>query len=63
MTSSYRKKMEELEADELRLKKKEEFDGNLCMYIYACILLMQDFDRGNTELQIRTRNRSVISCK
>ena len=27
VTSAYRKKMEELEADELKLKKKEEFDG------------------------------------
>ena len=27
MTSSYRKKMEELEADELQLKKEEEFNG------------------------------------
>jgi len=27
VTSSYRKKMEELEADELKLKKQEEFDG------------------------------------
>lgn len=32
MTSSYRKKMEELEADELRLKKEEEFNGSQYNY-------------------------------
>ena len=32
MTSSYRKKMEELEADELRLKKEEEFNGRQIVY-------------------------------
>ena len=31
MTSSYRKKMEELDADELRLKKEEEFNGRLIL--------------------------------
>ena len=43
MTSSYRKKMEELEADELQLKKEEEYNGKH----YCAWALLLDTQKTN----------------
>ena len=60
MTSSYRKKMEELEADELRLKKEEEFDGK--HYCHHTIDYCTCHNAGEIIIYCRTHSEPPAAC-